>query len=436
MKLTKYISKKYRHGSILGLVLVIGLCLAILGWGMLQMGFGSRVNSAISVSGITAREAADAGIAKALYEMNAAFPGTDWNPDPDPVTLPNSNASYDYRIDPNGEDYLITSTGTSNRNQRTVYGITDMTSKYDFGLLVTDFIMLREGSLVDGYDSSKGFYGDENSKKYIRIGTTSIAPKEITLKNDVTIEGDVLVGVGGDPDVVINETPVGGANVRARYAMPYPFEWDIKIPPVGLPEGEIIDFDYDANYPEFKGVSTITKSGVYSSINLTQGQLLRIESDTIPKQPVIIWITDDKGGTGDLNLGQAAEFRIEGDPFIEDTWTPVMIYLDGDLNGSNSNGINNMTMKPLNFFLYGTGDAQTWRLKNGTSFYGVYYGKNANIYIDSKNSIYGSVTGKSFELDNAGGGATEEHWGLHYDQSLSDPLLAPNGYSIQRWWEE
>ncbi len=437
MKLAKIRSQKFRRGSLLAFVLVIGVCLALLGFGMLELGFGSRLRSAISVFNMKAREAADAGIAKALYEMNLAFhTGTAWTSDPGPVTLANSNAIYDYRIDPNGPNYIITSKGTSVREQRIVYALAELTSKYDFGLLVTDEITLKEGSLIDAYDSTKGFYGDDNSKQYVRIGTTSLAPKQINLNNKVTIMGDVLVGVGGDPDVVINETPLGGATVGARYPMPYEFEWDIKTPPVGLLAGEPIVFKADANFPLFpKGVATITRSGAYGSVTLTQGQLLRIESNAVPKLPVTLWITNDTGDTGKLTLGQGAELRIEGDPFMMNTWTPVTIYLDGNLDGSNSNGINNMTMKPLNFFLYGTGDDQEWRLKNGTAFYGVYYGRNADIYIDSKNSIYGSITGRSFDLNNSGGGA-ELNWGLHYDQSLSDPLVAPEGYAIMRWWED
>lgn len=430
MKLKKYISKKYRRGSILGLVLVIGLCLAILGWGMLQMGFGSRVNSAISVSGINAREAADAGIEKALYEMNAAFPSTDWNPDPDPVTLPNSNASYDYRIDPNGENYLITSIGTSSRGQRIVYAITDMVNDQHFGIIVSETITLMQGTLIDGYDSLIGY--DKDNPEFVRIGTNSIAEDAIKLKNNVVITGDVLVGVGGDPDTVItglNSSP--GPSMNARYAMREPYEWVIKTPPVGLPAGELPNFVEDPNFPLYpKGVATITQSGFYGSITVDQGQLLRIESNTVPKQPITLIIT------GVLSLGQAAELLIVGEPGIPDTWTPTTIFLGGDLDGSNSNGINNETEKPINFYLYGTGDNQTWIIKNNTDFYGVYNGRFADIEIRAKGQIFGSVAGRNFELKAAEGGDPNSVYGVHYDVDLEDRLGTDTGYAIKRWWEE
>src|SRR4030042_4132434 len=126
-------SKKFRRGSILGFVVVIGLCLAILGIGMLQLGFGSRINSAISVSRINAREAADAGLRYALHSMNQAFPGGGPFPLTGSGTLNNSNASYTYQISQWQNSpmrgnyyshYLIESIGTTDRQSRKVCAIT------------------------------------------------------------------------------------------------------------------------------------------------------------------------------------------------------------------------------------------------------------------------------------------------------------------------
>jgi len=436
MKLKKYRSKKYRRGSILGLVLVIGLCLALLGFGMLKMGFGARVNSAISVSSITAREAADAGIAKALYQMNLNFPA-----DPPipigieiPGTLDNSDATYIYRIDPhpNSENYLITSKGFFDRDQRVIYAITDLVNDIHFGIIVSETLTLSQGTLIDGYDSTIGY--DKDNPLFVRIGTNSIAEDAIDLKNNVVITGDVLVGVGGDSDMVIkglNTSP--GPSMNARYAMREPYEWVVRTPPAGLPPGEPINFVGNPEFPLYpQGVFTITQSGVYDNITIGQGQLLRIESNTVPKQPITLIIT------GDLNLGQAAELRIEGQPFIQETWTPVTVFLDGNLNGSNSNGINNRTWKPINFYLYGTGDDQAWIIKNGTDFYGVYNGKFADITIKAKGAIYGSVAGRNFILNTAEGGSPdpEVYFGVHYDVDLAEYLGTDIGYAIIRWWEE
>jgi hypothetical protein len=438
MKLKKYRSKKYRRGSVLGLVLVIGLCLALLGFGMLKMGFGARVNSAISVSSITAREAADAGIAKALHEMNLNFPadppipiGIDF-----PGTLDNSDAHYVYRIDPhplNG-NYVITSKGFSDRDQRAVRALTDLVNDIHFGIIVSEKLTLNQGTLIDGYDSAIGY--DKDNPLLVRIGTNSIQeqPPAIELKNNVVITGDVLVGVGGDPDMVIkglNTTP--GPSMNARYAMRKPYEWVVKTPPTDLLLGEPINFLDDPNFPQYpQGVSTITQSGVYDSITIGQSQLLRIDSDAVPKQPITLIIN------GDLNLGQGAELRIVGMPFVPETWTPVIVFLGGDLSGSNSNGINNETWKPINFYLYGTGEDQTWIIKNSTDFYGVYNGKFADITIKAKGAIYGSVAGRNFTLNTAEGGLPDPqvNFGVHYDVDLENTIGTDIGYDIKRWWEE
>jgi hypothetical protein len=434
MKIKKFKLRKFSRGSILGLVLVIGICLAILGWGMLHMGFGSQVNSIISTKQITAREAADAGIAKALYEMNLAFPASPVTGVDSPGTLDNSNATYSYRIDPYGGNYLITSTGTSNRGQRVVYGITDMVNDLRFGIIVSEEIVLNQGTLIDGYDSDKGY--DPADPCTVRIGTNSISekPPAITLKNNVIITGDVLVGVGGDPEQVItglNSSP--GPSMNARYAMRNPYEWTKKTIPVGLPPGEPINFVVDPNFPAYpQGVFTITQSGVYNSISVGQGQLLRIESITVPKQPIALVINSD------LNLGQASQLRIVGQPFVEETWTPTIVFLGGDLNGSNSNGINNETWKPINFYLYGTGDDQTWIIKNSTDFYGVYNGEFADITIKAKGAVYGSVAGRNFTLNTAEGGPPDPgvYFGVHYDVDLEKTIGTNIGYEIKRWWEE
>jgi len=438
MELNKNRSKKYRRGSILGAVIVIGLCLALLGFGMLKMGFGSRVNSAISVSSITAREAADAGIAKALYEMNFNFPaeppiqlGTDF-----PGTLDNSDATYTYRVDDpfpadNG-NYLITSTGFSDRGQRVVYAITDFVNDIRFGIIVSETLELKQGTLIDGYDSNSVGGYDPADPCLVRIGTNSIEENAIILRNNVVITGDVLVGVGGDPDSVIQMLGSPGPSMKAKYAMREPYKWVVKTPPPGLPLGEPINFVADPNFPLYpQGVFTITRSGVYDNITVGQGQLLRIESEILPSELYLII-------NGDLTLGQGSELRIEGVPLTPATWTTTTIFLGGNLNGSNSNGINNETDKPINFYLYGTGSNQTWIIKNDTDFYGVYNGRFADIEIRAKGAIYGSVAGRNFRLDTAEGGQPdpEVYFGVHYDVDLENWVGTDIGYDIRRWWEE
>ncbi|UCH89478.1 MAG: hypothetical protein JSV49_02175 [Thermoplasmata archaeon] len=429
-------SKKFRRGSILGAVIVIGLCLAILGWGMLQMGFGSRINSAISVSRINAREAADAGLRYALHSMNVVFPSTGWAPTGGDI-LPNSNSSYSYEItippyaiqQPGGyyDHYQIKSTGTSDRGQRIVYAITDVLNLFDYGLIVTETIDLKSDTLVDGYDTRMGPYTTPpdytNSHGYIRIGTTSIAENAIWLHQDTRVTGDVLVGIDGEVDEVIQETPTGGSITGPWYNLPQP--WDFE--PIIIPDETFIPSGSIGNSTPWDGTGSyripevVTGDPVYlqfNSIDVPNGRNL------IFLGPVVL-IVDQL-----LELDNAANLYVgEPDPAFPTYPSSVTIYLNGDLLVRNGGNINNLSRIPFNFQLYGTGlPYQDWDIYNSGDYYGIYYGPNANIRTYSSAEFYGSVSGHTFLLFNGGR--------LHYDHALSDLTEHDMGFGIYRWWEE
>ena len=434
MKLKKYNSKKYRRGLV-GLVLAIGVCLAIIGWGMLHLGFGARVNSAISVSGITAREAADAGLAKALYEMNSNFPDDPVTGiDVPPETLDNSNASYSYRIETFDSDhYEIISTGISGRETKKVHGITSMSTKDDYALLVLKQITLRANTFLDAYDSRLGEYGIElpdgslNKGLPVKIGTTSIEPDMIELKAGSTVLGDVLVGYGGDVDVVIKEVAGGNPPITGlRYPLPYPIDIVQEGPPDIFDEPDPITIDISSSE------MTIIAPAVYTKLDPYTVQAPSIDIHSASEQGRLIVVGHVAiHVVNDMTLGSSSEIFV-GDPEDPSTWglnSSLTIYLDGALEGKNSNGINNLTKIPSNFTIYGTGpDGLDWHIKNASDFYGIYDAPNANIYINEGVEIMGSVIGKSFDLDQLGQ--------LHYDIALVDSSQSPTGYIIDRWWEE
>jgi Tfp pilus assembly protein PilX len=101
MKTMKRDSKTSKRGLVLPLIAAIALCLAILGIGVLQLGFGSRLMATRTMAGVSARAAADAGITRALYEMNQHFivgQGWDHTLPSGNVDLGNSNATCSYTV--------------------------------------------------------------------------------------------------------------------------------------------------------------------------------------------------------------------------------------------------------------------------------------------------------------------------------------------------
>jgi len=433
MKLKKTKSQKFRRGSLLAFVLIIGVCLALLGFGMLQLGFGSRLQSSMSVFGMKAREAADAGIAKALYEMNQRFvPGVGWDgtlPPDATGSLVNSLATYTYHVDyfpaPSVGDayWLIQSTGTSVRETRRVFARLGLVNMFDYGLIVTDTIKLLNNNLIDGYDSRLGPYtlppDYSNSYGYVRIGTTSISGDSIWLGSETRITGDVLAGVGGNPDEVITN-PSGAAITGPWYSLPEPWEFQpitVTVPP-GVPSsGSIgVGSGWDATGSIRIGTPGVTTYWRYNNIDVPNGRSLILLGD------VQLHIT------GDLLLKNSATLYV-GDPLSSAVPASASIFLDRDLSVNSGAAINNLSEIPSRFWLWGTGPPyQNWDIRNSGDYYGVYYGPNANIHTYAAAQFYGSVSGHEFVL-NLGAG-------LHYDSDLSNMSQYDTGFGIDRWWEE
>jgi hypothetical protein len=414
---------------------------------MLQLGFGARLNSAVSVSRITAREAADAGLRQAVYAMNQAFKSNGSIPASfDYPALNNSEAGYSYTItpDPNSpiqgsyyNHYLVKSTGTSKGESKRVCAITGLRNIFDYGLIVSEGIVLKSGTVIDGYLSNingvKYDYGSTlpdgsvNSGMDVRIGTNSAEPKKIILAPGSIVNGDILAGIGGEiegSNSVIYEG--GGAGNPPIYDNKYnlfePFEFEQITPPTSYdgPTPDLIGDDKRIDAPigyTYENPYTL----LAPSMNIGQGGRLTVVGH------VELYIT------GNMTLKQDSELYI-GDPLILPTdpnYKPssLIIYLDGDLVGNQAGGINNLSEIPAYFMLLGTGGPyQDWQIHNSRSFYGVYYGPNAEIYINNDADIYGSVAGYSYEMKNSGI--------LHYDVALSDLVKFDTGFGIDRWWEE
>jgi hypothetical protein len=409
-------SIKNRKGMVLPLIVTLGIILAILGIALLQLGFGSRLMSTITTAGISARTAADAGLTHAVYEMNRRFVfGVAWDNSWLPhssgqVSLDNTDTSFSYNIqgpftDPiSGDSYWeIVSAGTSSRETKTVHARARLTNLFEYALIVNESIKLKTGTLIDAYDSVVG-YDPTAPSPFFMIGTNSLEspPKGgITLNNGVVIEGDVLVGVGGNPEELIVDH---GATTGNRYALAKPFAFEpIPIPPTPPSLGTL-------NTPNTKiggpGVTFVK----YDDIIVPTGGILDLEGE------VHLHIT------GDLTLRHGAEMRVL-------PGSSAQIYLDGDLVGGNSNGINNMTFVPGNLRMFGTSTVpQKWTMQNSGAFYGVYYAPMADIIFKADADLFGSVLGHSFDLRSSGN--------MHYDVQLSKLAGFDTGFRIYRWWEE
>jgi Tfp pilus assembly protein PilX len=432
MKTRKRNMKLGKKGLVLPVIAAIALCLALLGLGLLQLSYGGRIMSGSVMSETSAREAADAGLARALYSMNVAFYNNQNNPAVPvgahgPETLENtlgSNVSYNYTIEPapnpvNVGAFLISSTGTAGRQnelgqrtQRTVYALTRMSSQFDYALFVTNDITMNNTSKVDGYNSLLGPYGGSNQNLPIQIGSNTTEDRQgagdegIFLHDGVEVVGDVAVGPGAEPDVVIDGIEGVTGNT---YSMGDAYSWS----PIVIPDGPTIpsiSFNHATQPIGTAGIETIYET---SNVNIGQDGILEVYGH------VRLHVT------GTVNVGNSAVVIIKPD-------SSLWMYIDGTFDSGQSALFTQEipVPRPGNLILYGTGpidDPVVWTVRNDGDFYGVIYAPNVDLVMDAKGEIFGAIAARSCDLKNSSM--------LHYDMTLANPALFPAGYVIERWWE-
>ena len=307
-----------RTGSAVPLVLVAVMILFAMGVGLLDLGMKGRLYSIRIASDISARCAADAGMTMALYEMNEKLKVKPWNdnslPEVTEQNLSYGNAVYSYTVTGDlGAGYTIESVGTSGIAERKIVCVLKPQGPFEFAVFAEDGAELKNSALVDWFNFGAD---DEN----LKVGTNSIAPGAFSFKNSSTINGDVVVGVDGNPAVVIDDfgaTITGDARaLRERNILPL-----ISVPQWldSLPSGGTIQND-----------TTLISSAKYSDINLKNNKTLLIDRD------IALYIT------GEIILGNSAEIQIDND-------ASLILYLGGDFEGKNSSTVNNLTQEAKNF---------------------------------------------------------------------------------------
>lgn len=419
--------KSKRKGSSMVLVTLAVVILLLLGGGLLSLSMHGQLQTIRANSEIAARSAADAGLAKALFEIGEKLkvnPGDisalrdAANPQEVPALLqttaellPNCDASFSYKITAasvhsiSGKQGLtVESVGRCGRSVKKVYATVVLKGLFDNAILVQDRISLMPNTLVKGYNSADSADTDID----VKIGTTSTSADRIPLGPGTVIDGDVFVGVGGDPAAVIG---AGGTITGEKYALLQEIEFPVITPPPLTDVGTSL----------YAKGATITmtpiKNGKYTEINLAQAAgssgILEILGGN-----VVLHIT------GNINLGTGCEI-------VVDPGSSLTLYVDGDIDASNSGGLNNTSGNIADFKLYGTSEGeQTFILRAKSDIFGLIYAPNAEIQLYPSSELHGAITGKSVLMKS---GCT-----FYYDEALKDPSVYDAGvrFVVDRWSEE
>jgi len=353
------------------LALVAVMVLLAVGVGLLSLGYNSRIFSIRMASEIAARCAADTGLTKAIFEMNEQLKVKPWNDGALPletdISLPNCDAAYSYTITSDSGGYILQSTGTSGRAQRTVSCTLKLQGPFEAAIFTKGQLNLNNSAVVDWYN-----YGQDDPT--LKVGTNSTAPDSVTMKSSAIVKGDVAVGVGGDTETAISVA--SGAVIEGQTAT---LTEKVELLPVTVPEW----LESLPSGGTLKDDTTITNSAKYSGIDLQNDKKIVISGD------VKLYITDD------LILGNSAELQIEDD-------SSLVLYLGGDIEGKNSSTINNETKNTKSLQIYGLDSCEIMQFKNSTDFYGVIYAPNADVVMNNSATVYGAAVSKSYDMKNSG----------------------------------
>lgn len=395
--------KLKKSGSALLLALFAIVVLSLMGTGLLRLGLQSRIVAVRTTDEIEARCAADAGLTKALYEMNQKLEVKPWSdsvlPEAADLALPNCDATFGYTVTGSvGGGYGIECTGRFNWAQRVVRCTLPLRGPFDAAIFAKDKISLKEGTLVDWYN-----YDDDD--RNLQVGTNSTGSDSIDLKSGVTVNGDVVVGVNGDTDDVIKMH--SGATVTGDIRT---LTEEVPLSPVTVPAwlGSM------SSGGEIKDSTTLTTSGKYSKIDLGNNETLTIDG------PVKIYVA------GKVDLGNSAEIQIvDTNPNAS-----LTLYLGGDFEGKNGSNVNNKTQVPGKLRMYGLDNCDEMSFKNSSEFYGVIYAPDSDVIFYNSAEAYGAVVADEFEQKNS---AT-----FHYDASLRDVTVNDDfvRFVVKNWKDE
>ncbi|MHC4560937.1 MAG: DUF7305 domain-containing protein, partial [Planctomycetota bacterium] len=405
----KKLLQSKRRGSAIPLALVAVLILLAMGTGLLSMGLNSRTFATRSTSGIKARCAADAGLTKALFSINKKIQAGVWDGSTLPKAidekLPYCNATFSYTVTGDlANGYSVLSVGKDAQAQRTVSATLELQGLFEYAILTKETLVLKADTLVDGYNSQDPLDTDID----VDISTQSTAEASVILNAGVVVKGDISVGVGGNPDTVINDM---GATTGDQFAGliedPLPLIYPPALPNMGT------------SITATSETVTITPadSGQYNNIAITSASengVLEVSGGE-----VVLYLT------GDIDLGQGCELVIKDG-------ASLTVFIDGDIHCRTGSAVNAEypPEDPKNFQIYGTSETQQFfDIKAKNDWSGTIYAPNADVILYANGDFYGSTVSNSFEL-KAGGN-------YHYDEALREVQVDDLGvrFVVKRWYE-
>lgn len=402
---SKKLLRTKQAGFAIAIVLCAILLLFVIGIGLSGIGMHRRAFAVQTCSGIAARCAADAGLTKALLEMNEKLKVKPWDDSSLPYatdeSLPGCDATLSYTVTGDRHNgYNIASVGKYGQQVKEVSCSLKLESPFDTAIFGKEMISLKPGTTIDSYNC-------EIPDGCLKIGTESTLAGTVIARSGVTIDGDVFVGPGADPDAVIDsrhEAVITGTT--------YALDEEFQTPAIKVPQ-------YLQNLPS---IGVITNSMTLygptrcEKIELGNGQTLTID------------------GPVDLYCNGSCTFDVLSSLLIVDANVNpdayLNLYLDGDFTAKNSSAINNCTKDPRKLKIYGLENCTTIDFLIESIFFGAIYAPAADVVLRKSVEVYGAVIANSFTQQVSAD--------FHYDASLIEGSVTDEmvSFVIKQWSED
>jgi hypothetical protein len=372
-----------RAGGALVLSLVAVLMVSVLAAGFMQLGSSLARRQGHAATTKEAFYLAEAGLAEAytgLAEARTGNVGSEERPAVFGDGLFWVEATED---DPGIVELEATGMVGSGRVTLGMAVERDETSLASLGIFAIDSVEVQAGSLIDGYDSRKGSYGDQV------VAGTNGGMGSFGSNGDVTVnggggallDGDVTPGVSGSVDTTGSVTITGSSLPRAEeVSLP-----SVRVPPVTL----------DAPILHGEAVPLVIPSG-------TSGfESLRL----VAKGSVIIV------GPATVVLG-TLEAAAGCDIFFDTTGGPIDLFVKDSMNLASGSTLTCSDEDPTQVTIQIAGDgASQSTLAASTSFYGFVYAPETKLQMASDFELFGGLLAKQLGL------AAGQR--LHYDHALT-----------------
>ena len=228
---------------------------------------------------------------------------------------------------------------------------------------------------IDSYNSNNGPYGGTNIGANGNVGSN----KDIELKGNTTLSGDVTPGPGCQVLITSGSVTVTGSTEPAKEL--------IYLPPVDI---------------NFSATNGLAKHG-NQTYTLTDGTYYFTNIDFSANSELVI--------NGNVTIYcESATFSGQAQITVNGK---LKFYCSGDFK-STGGGIINATQKAENFILYSSGALVDIKLVGNSSFYGVIYAPNADADVSGTNDFYGSVIARTVTCSGTGL--------VHYDEALDNVI--------------